>query len=198
MHRAAIGLAVGAGYVLGRTKKMKLAFAVGTLVAGKRLRLKDALGILDSPQFKEIGDQLREDLAGVGKAATGALVERRMEGLAGALHDRTEGVRDRIDGVTAPVGRHAAGDDDSGEDDRDRDDGDDRGDRDRVPAQRSGAGRSAGKRSATKQSATKKPAAKKPAGKKAASKSASKSTAAPRTASRRVPRTPSKGGRDDD
>ncbi|MEK0101031.1 DNA primase [Streptomyces sp. A475] len=195
MNRAAIGLAVGAGYVLGRTKKMKLAFAVGTLVAGKRLRLKDALGILDSPQFKEIGDQLREDLAGVGKAATGALVERQMEGLAGALHDRTEGVRDRIDGVTAQGGGHAAGDDDSDDADYDRDDGDDR---DRAPAPRSGTGRSAGKRSATKQSTTKKPSAKKPAGKKAAPKSASKSTAAPRTASRRVPRTRSKGGRDDD
>ncbi|MFE4254811.1 DNA primase [Streptomyces sp. NPDC056910] len=193
MNRAAIGLAVGAGYVLGRTKKMKLAFAVGTLVAGKRLRLKDALGILDSPQFKEIGDQLREDLAGVGKAATGALVERRMEGLAGALHERTEGVRDRIDGVTTPGGGHAAGDDDSGDDDHDRDDGDDRGDRDRVPAQRAGAGRSAAKGSAGKRSATKPSAAKKPAVKSASKKSA----AAARTASRRVPRARSKGGRDD-
>ena len=34
-----MGLAVGAGYVLGRTKKMKLAFAVGTMVAGKRMNL---------------------------------------------------------------------------------------------------------------------------------------------------------------
>ncbi len=36
MNRTALGLAIGAGYVLGRTKKMKLAFAVGSLVAGKR------------------------------------------------------------------------------------------------------------------------------------------------------------------
>ncbi|MFJ4716686.1 DNA primase [Streptomyces sp. NPDC088785] len=106
MNRAALGLAVGAGYVLGRTKKMKLAFAVGTMVAGKRLKLSPrALGQLvskqleNNPQFKEIGDQLRQDFRGVGKAATGALVERQIEGLAGRLHDRTQGVRDQLSGI---------------------------------------------------------------------------------------------------
>ncbi|MCX5327072.1 DNA primase [Streptomyces sp. NBC_00120] len=195
MNRAAVGLAVGAGYVLGRTKKMKLAFAVGTLVAGKRLRLKDALGVLDSPQFKELGDQLREDLAGVGKAATGALVERRMEGLAGALHQRTEGVRDRIEGVAPDVGGLVDGEDR----DDDRDDDGDRGDRDRVPAQRSGAGKASSKQPPSKQSGAKKTAAKKSAAKKTDPKSAAtkKTAAATRTVSRRAPRTRSKGGRDD-
>lgn len=32
MNRVGMGLAIGAGYVLGRTKKLKFAFAVGTLV----------------------------------------------------------------------------------------------------------------------------------------------------------------------
>ncbi|GAA2303503.1 DNA primase [Streptomyces kunmingensis] len=111
MNRAALGLAVGAGYVLGRTKKMKLAFAVGTMVAGKRLKLSPrALAELVStqleknPQFKEIGDQLRQDLRGVGTAASGALVERQLEGLAGRLHSRTQGVQDRIAGVTPDAG----------------------------------------------------------------------------------------------
>jgi len=71
MNRVGLGLAVGAGYVLGRTKKMKLAFALGTLVAGKRMHLSPQ-AIVDlvsgqlrnNPQFKEIGDQLREDLRG--------------------------------------------------------------------------------------------------------------------------------------
>ncbi|MEV5608716.1 DNA primase [Streptomyces sp. NPDC052225] len=110
MNRAALGLAVGAGYVLGRTKKMKLAFAVGTMVAGKRLKLSPrALADLvshqleNNPQFKEIGDQLREDLRGVGKAASGALVERQIEGIAGRLHSRTQGVRDQIAGVAPDV-----------------------------------------------------------------------------------------------
>ncbi|WP_406345886.1 DNA primase [Streptomyces sp. NBC_00648] len=105
-NRLAIGLAVGAGYVLGRTKKAKLAFGIGTMVLGKRLKLSPgalaefAAGQLESnPQFKEIGDQLREDLRGVGKAATGALVNRQLEGIADRLHDRTLDVRDRIAGV---------------------------------------------------------------------------------------------------
>ncbi|MET9496514.1 DNA primase [Streptomyces sp. NPDC006552] len=138
MNRIALGLAVGAGYILGRTKKMKLAFAVGTMVAGKRLKLSPkALAELVStqleknPQFKGVGDQLRQDLRGVGTAASGALVERQLEGLAGRLHSRTQGVQDRIAGVTPDAddvrgagdrvtgvvrGRKRRGEDDSGED----------------------------------------------------------------------------------
>ena len=105
-NRLVLGLAMGAGYVLGRTKKAKLAFAVGTLVAGKRLQLSPkAIGefvthqLQNNPQFKELGDQLRQDLGGVGKAATGALVNRQLEGFADRLHGRTLGVQDRLQGV---------------------------------------------------------------------------------------------------
>ncbi|MFG3659388.1 DNA primase [Streptomyces sp. NPDC047706] len=111
MNRVGLGLAVGAGYILGRTKKMKLAFAVGTLVAGRRMNLGPrALADLvsgqlrDNPQFKELGDQLRQDLRGVGGAATGALLERRLDALADRLHDRTAGMRERLGGA-APGGR---------------------------------------------------------------------------------------------
>ncbi|WP_329395980.1 DNA primase [Streptomyces melanogenes] len=114
-NRLAIGLAVGAGYVLGRTKKAKLAFGIGTMVLGKRLKLSPgalaefAAGQLESnPQFKEIGGQLREDLRGVGKAATGALVNRQLEGIADRLHDRTLDVQDRIAGVVPDGGAEAA------------------------------------------------------------------------------------------
>jgi hypothetical protein len=107
MNRVGLGLAVGAGYVLGRTKKMKMAFALGTLVAGKRMHLSPrALADLASqqlqnnPQFKEIGDQLREDLRGVGKAASGAMVERQIDALADRLHGRTAQVREQLSGVT--------------------------------------------------------------------------------------------------
>ncbi|MFF4801138.1 DNA primase [Streptomyces sp. NPDC001351] len=107
MNRVGLGLAVGAGYVLGRTKKMKMAFAVGSLVAGKRMHLSPrALADLvsqqlqNNPQFKEIGDQLREDLRGVGKAASGAMVERQMDALADRLHGRTAEVRDQLSGAT--------------------------------------------------------------------------------------------------
>ncbi|MEU5401353.1 DNA primase [Streptomyces sp. NPDC005963] len=108
-NRVALGLAVGAGYVLGRTKKAKLAFAVGTMVAGRRMSASPgALGQLltrqlgDNPQFKALREQLRQDLGGVGKAATGALVSRQLEGLADRLHERTAGVQDRVKNAIAP------------------------------------------------------------------------------------------------
>ncbi|MFI9770629.1 DNA primase [Streptomyces sp. NPDC052415] len=111
MNRAGLGLAVGAGYLLGRTKKLKLAFAVGTLVAGKRMNLSPKMladlasqQLRNNPQFKEIGDQLREDLRGVGKAASGAMVERQLDAFADRLHGRTAQVRDQLSGAVPDLG----------------------------------------------------------------------------------------------
>ncbi|CAL9393220.1 DNA primase [Streptomyces sp. enrichment culture] len=118
MNRVGLGLAVGAGYLLGRTKKLKLAVAVGTMVAGKKMNLTPK-GIAElvsgqlqnNPQFKEIGDQLRTDLRGVGKAASGAMVERQIDALADRLHGRTAEVRDQLSGVASRA--PGAGSDDS-------------------------------------------------------------------------------------
>ncbi|MGA5206626.1 DNA primase [Streptomyces variegatus] len=106
MNRTGLGLAIGAGYLLGRTKKLKMAMAVGGLVAGKKLNLSPRMvadllqqQLKNNPQFKEIGDQLREDLRGVGKAASGAMVERQIDALADRLHGRTAQVRDQLSGV---------------------------------------------------------------------------------------------------
>ncbi|RRQ76136.1 DNA primase [Streptomyces griseofuscus] len=106
MNRTALGLAIGAGYFLGRTRKLKMAIAVGSLVAGKKLNLGPGAlvdlarqQLRDNPQFKEIGEQLRTDLRGVGKAASGAMVERQMSTLADRLHDRTAQVRGELPGA---------------------------------------------------------------------------------------------------
>ncbi|WP_093905814.1 DNA primase [Streptomyces sp. cf386] len=106
MNRVGLGLAIGAGYVLGRTKKLKLALAVGSVVAGKRMHLSPrgvaemvSEQLLKNPQFKEIGDQLREDLRGVGEAASGALVERQLDALSDRLHGRTAEVREQLSGA---------------------------------------------------------------------------------------------------
>ncbi|MFF3764337.1 DNA primase [Streptomyces sp. NPDC001922] len=103
-NRLAVALAVTAGYVLGRTKKAKLAIGVGSMVLGKRLNLspQQLVGTLTeqlraNPQLAEVRDQLRTDLQGVGKAATSALVTRQLNSLADHLHGRTLDVRDRID-----------------------------------------------------------------------------------------------------
>ncbi|WP_369201639.1 DNA primase [Streptomyces sp. PU-14G] len=114
--RLTMALAVAGGYVLGRTKKAKFAFGVATMVAGKRLKLnpqalatfaKDQLS--NNPQFKELGDQLRTDLRGAGKAATGALVNRQVNALADRLHERTLDVRDQLSGASDSA-KETAGD----------------------------------------------------------------------------------------
>jgi len=219
MNRVGLGLAVGAGYVLGRTKKMKLAFAVGTLVAGKRMQLSPrALADLvsgqlrDNPQFKEIGDQLREDLRGVGKAASGAMVERQMDALADRLHGRTAQVRDQLAGVL-PDGSDLGADQDEADDendeenDRETDEYDEdeaheeNGDEPEAeredpepPRKKAAAKKAPAKKTAAKKAPAKKSAAKAPAKKatSGAKKTAAKKTAPARSARSRV----SKGGGD--
>ncbi|WP_338682607.1 DNA primase [Streptomyces acidiscabies] len=186
MNRTALGLAIGAGYLLGRTRKLKLALAVGSVVAGKRLNLTPR-GVADlvsgqlqnNPQFKEIGDQLREDLRGVGRAATGAVVERQLDSLAGRLHGRTAEVRGRLDGVVPGVG----GDREEGLDDIDAEAGAGQG---RAKADRPSRPRK--KTPGAKQATTAAAAAK-----KTASPDRVVKKAAPRTAKKSPARSPKRG-----
>ncbi|MET7889348.1 DNA primase [Streptomyces avermitilis] len=214
MNRIGLGLAIGAGYVLGRTKKMKLAFAVGTMVAGKRLNLTPrALADLvsqqlqNNPQFKEIGDELRQDLRGVGKAASGALLERQIEGLADRLHGRTAQVRDQLAGVVPDV---PGLDDDERDEEDERDEADEPEERDResdgeedrprraAPAKKSAAKTGPAKKSPAKKAPAKKTAAGTAGAKKAAKKAPAKKTAAAKSSARRATRTRTREGGGDD
>ncbi|MFJ8651096.1 DNA primase [Streptomyces rochei] len=201
MNRVGMGLAVGAGYLLGRTKKLKLAVAVGTMVAGKKMNLTpkgiaELVGsqLQNNPQFKEIGDQLRTDLRGVGKAASGALVERQIDALADRLHGRTAQVRDQLSGAAskAPgVGPDDSRDSGASEDSEPREEYDDHDD---EPEERDESeerdrrdedeGRDEGderrERAERKAPAPARKAAKKAPAKKAAARTAAKKTAAKR------------------
>ncbi|MGW7817829.1 DNA primase [Streptomyces puniciscabiei] len=178
MNRTALGLAVGAGYLLGRTKKLKMALAMGSLVAGKKLNLgpkalADVVSrqLKDNPQFKEIGDQLRQDLRGVGKAASGAMVERQVNSLADRLHGRTAQVREQLSGATGSAGERGGQEDDADayEESADEETGEDEGREGDEPR---------GHKPAKKGPAQKAPAKKAPA-KKAPAKKASAKRAAP-------------------
>ncbi len=206
MNRTGMGLAIGAGYLLGRTKKLKMALAVGGLVAGKKLNLSPravadlvSQQLRDNPQFKELGDQLRGELQGVGKAASGALVERQISSLADRLHDRTAEVRGRLDGGGEDrdgTDEHAGEEpDDRGPDDA-GDDRDDDGGRERGPDAERTAKKAAKKAPAKKGPAAKKAAPAKRAAGGPAKKTAAKKTAAKKTASasRGARSRPSKGG----
>ncbi|MGW5329257.1 DNA primase [Streptomyces sp. NPDC004014] len=216
MNRTGLGLAIGAGYLLGRTKKLKMALAVGSLVAGKKLNLgprglAELLNqqLRDNPQFKEIGDQLRQDLRGVGKAATGAMAERQMSALADRLHGRTSAVRDQLSGVV-PGGKSESEEPEEQEDEDDggqegsaerKDDGGQEGSAERKDDR---PGReAAAKKAPAKKSPAKKAAAKSTAGRTAAKKAAgtarrtaTKKTAAAGGGNRSGRSRQSKGGED--
>jgi hypothetical protein len=221
MNRVGLGLAVGAGYVLGRTKKMKLAFAVGSLVAGKRMNLNPKAvaelvsgQLKDNPQFKEIGDQLREDLRGVGKAASGAMVERQVNALADRLHGRTAQVRDQLSGVVPGSDSEDAEDRDAEDYDEDAEDydeeepqegqedpeadetdetdetdeADDESESEREPAAKKAVKKAPAKKAPAKQAPTQKTAAKKTAAKKSAGKKTAAARDAGRGAGNRLPK----------
>lgn len=212
MNRVGMGLAIGAGYVLGRTKKLKFAFAVGTLVAGKRMHLSPkavadlvSQQLLKNPQFKEIGDTLREDLRGVGKAASGAMVERQIDAIADRLHGRTAEVRDQLSGVVPEVpglsedeesegdeepreeetGDTEAEADEEPSDEHEDDEADEAGDeQDEAPA----AARKAAKKAPAKKTAQRAPGRKPPAKKTAQSqgRTTGKKTAAKKTTAKKA------------
>ncbi|CAL9400464.1 hypothetical protein SUDANB1_01444 [Streptomyces sp. enrichment culture] len=212
MNRMGLGLAVGAGYLLGRTKKLKMAMAVGGLVAGKKLNLSPRMvaellqqQLRNNPQFKEIGDQLREDLRGVGKAASGAMVERQLDALSDRLHGRTAQVRDQLTGVV-PGGREdddadAEYEDEEPEDDESRDD-EPRDDEPRDDESEDSAPEDEDEEPAAKKAPAKRPSAKKTAqktakkapAKKAAKKAPAKKTAGKKTAAARKATSGSRGG----
>ncbi|MGV9498796.1 DNA primase [Streptomyces sp. NPDC003642] len=190
MNRMGLGLAIGAGYLLGRTKKLKMAMAVGGLVAGKKLNLSPRMvaellqeQLKNNPQFKEIGDQLREDLRGVGKAASGAMVERQIDALADRLHGRTAQVRDQLTGAVPGRGKDEDADDteaaeyedEEPEGEEPEDTGPDEDDEPRAEDARKAPAKKAAKKAPAKKSAARKAPAKKAAAKKttAARKAAS-------------------------
>ncbi|WP_432130770.1 hypothetical protein [Streptomyces tendae] len=95
--RTAMAAAVAGGYLLGRTKKAKLAFAVGSYLVGRRVGLSpgqvlgQGLGSLQrAPQFQELSEQVRGELLTASRAAVTAAANRRLTGLADSLRDRTD------------------------------------------------------------------------------------------------------------
>lgn len=100
MSNAKLGAAVLGGYLLGRTKKGKLALSLGAALAGSRIR-PGQVGKLfqDSPFLGHLSKQVRTELADAGKAATTAVLTAKADNLADALHERTEGLHAKAGGT---------------------------------------------------------------------------------------------------
>lgn len=102
-----MGMAVLAGYVLGRRRRMRLALMLGAAASTGGLgrgagalmsRGRDAVGssgVLDkvSPELSEITGMIRGELLDAGRSAAAAAVSGRIETLSDRLHERAESIR---------------------------------------------------------------------------------------------------------
>lgn len=160
-----IGVALVGGYLLGRTKKAKMAIGFGMFLAGKKLSFDPKqLGklVANSPVLGTLNDQVRKELVGATKSAATNALTQRASGLADSLHRRTLDLEDPgpDDGRD---GKETRADDREYEDDRERDEDTEEREPEKKPAAR------------------RKTAAKAPA--KSAAGSKSKSTSGARSAS---------------
>ncbi len=111
MGGAKLALAVVGGYLLGRTKKMKLAIMLGGALAGKKISTDPAalLGqatklVNASPELQRLDAAVRGRLLEAGKDAALAVASSRMEALTDSLVDRVENL-----GKPAAAATDAAG-----------------------------------------------------------------------------------------
>ncbi|WP_329172364.1 hypothetical protein [Streptomyces sp. NBC_01477] len=97
--KATLAAAAAAGYVVGRTKKGKLALSVLSLVAGRSLDPMALIGqgvrkLADSPPFDQLGDQIGGQLLDSGRSAVSGMTSRGVESLTSALQERTRSLLD--------------------------------------------------------------------------------------------------------
>jgi hypothetical protein len=97
--KAAVSAAIAGGYLLGRTRNAKLAFAVATYLAGRRFSLSASQlaheglrQIKEHPDLADLREQVRDELLTARSAASGS-VDRRFASMASALRERGAGGR---------------------------------------------------------------------------------------------------------
>jgi hypothetical protein len=95
---AQIGVAVAAGYVLGRFHKMKWAMAIATMAGRKRLANHGVLQqgsklLASSPELSKLTGDIRGSLVEAGKTAAMAAVGNRINSLSEGLRERSESMR---------------------------------------------------------------------------------------------------------
>jgi hypothetical protein len=97
---AQVGLAVAAGYLLGRFHKMKWALGLAALGVGKRLAgskgdvlRQGAKLVSSSPEVSNLTGDLRGRLVEAGKSAATAAVSRKINSLSDTLRERSDALR---------------------------------------------------------------------------------------------------------
>jgi len=104
--RGQLALAIGAGYLLGRSRKMKAALMLGAAGAtgsypGSPLQLvqRGAKALASSPEVAQLGDSIRGELMSAAKQAAVTAASGRLE----SLNDRLSGVEGTVDDVSDTV-----------------------------------------------------------------------------------------------
>jgi hypothetical protein len=123
-------LAVGAGYLLGRRRKFKLAVGLSVAAAtggfggltgqllkrgGKLVGSSDALGKL-SPGLGEVTDLIRGDLLEAGKTAMLTAARGQLDRVSDKLHDRADAIRQASERGGDGTGEARGGDEGEPED----------------------------------------------------------------------------------
>lgn len=97
MNNSKIGLALVGGYLLGRTRKAKMAIGLGMFLAGKKLDINPqqlVKMVANSPVVGRLSDQVRKDLVDNTKSALTSAVTQRAGSIADTLHERTLDIND--------------------------------------------------------------------------------------------------------
>lgn len=199
--RAMVTAAVAGGYFLGRTRKAKLVFAIGSFVAGRRFGLTPtALAaeglrqVKENPQFADLRQQVSGELLTAVRSAASASANRRFSSLAGALRERgrdEEDEREPEEEAAEAEPEEADDFDEQAEEAEDEREGDEEAEdeedsqaeappRRRQPAQRAASRQRAEPRKGAAKKAA--PSKKKPSKKAGPAKSADKKTADKKTA----------------
>ncbi|EST32187.1 hypothetical protein N566_20210 [Streptomycetaceae bacterium MP113-05] len=183
-----LALAIAGGYLLGRSKKGKLALAAASLVLGRRKGLNPQRLLTEglrklsgSPEFAQLNDQLRGELVTAGRSLVTAAANRRLDSLSSALHDRT----DALSGI---AGSDAEGSEDEEPEENEKPDEPDEPEEGEEPEAERRERRPARKQPTAKAPQKKAAAKKTPAGEPAARKAAAKKAAAKKTTSRTTTR----------
>jgi hypothetical protein len=137
-----VGLALAGGYLLGRTKRMKLALIVGGMAAGRKLSANpgELLGrsadmLRSNEQVEALVEQARTGLLDAGKAAAIAAATGKMEAVSDRLAERAASLGPSGDDEETET--DDVSDEDTGEDsDRDSDE-EEHAERPRRPAAKS-------------------------------------------------------------
>ncbi|MFF3467207.1 histone protein [Streptomyces sp. NPDC002619] len=126
--KIAFAAAVLGGYVLGRTKKGRVAFGMATYLAGRRFGLEPQQLLTEGvkrlrelPQLADLNEQLRGEVLDAGRKAMSAVADRKLADLADSLHQRTERIGSK--GKEEPQGEDEEPEDEYEEDEEPEEEG---------------------------------------------------------------------------